>query len=142
MDYVIRQCRVCGRIFQAYGSNVCNNCTEEMDKAFIKVRDYIYKHPNADILEITKKTEVPEKWILDFLKEERLELQNVSMVLTCEQCGKPVITGRFCKACISDLSKVISSSNNSRDIETSRKETDTREDISFRRTSKTYGNQN
>ena len=138
MDTKIRQCRVCGRIFQSYGSSVCSNCTEEMDKAYIKVRDYIYGHPNADILEITKKTEVPEKWILDFLKEERLSLQNESLVLTCEQCGKPITTGRFCKNCISDLAKVISSFDDLQNIEAVRKER--REDINFRRTSKTFGN--
>ena len=130
----IRQCRVCKRIFQSYGSNVCDNCTEEMDNAYIKVRNYIYAHPNADILEISTKTEVPEKWILDFLKEERLSLQNKGLVLTCEQCSRPITTGRFCKECAEHLERMISKSAMP-GMKTARK--DNMDDFQFKRTSKT-----
>lgn len=77
----------CKKLFQSYGGSICPNCMDEMDKAFRKVRDYIYDHPQADIVEITQNTGVPEKWIFDFLKEERLEFTTGSTMLSCEQCG-------------------------------------------------------
>lgn len=80
---------------------------DEMDKAYKLVRDYIFDHVNADILEISQKTGVSELWILEFLKEERLELVSKSMVLTCEQCGAPIQTGKYCKKCKTEFDKII-----------------------------------
>ena len=64
---------------------------------FIKVRDYIYQHPDASIKEISEKTEVDEKIILDFLKEERLSLRTADGLLRCQQCGKPIEKGSYCQ---------------------------------------------
>jgi len=111
MDQSVRQCRMCKKLFQSYGSSICTNCTEEMDKAFRKVRDYIYDHPQADIMEITQNTGVPEKWIFDFLKEERLELTSGSTMLTCEQCGAPVQSGKYCKKCKNEFQKIINAAD-------------------------------
>ena len=98
MSFDVRQCRNCGKLFQSYGNVICSECIDERDRCFLKVRDYIYAHPNSDIAEISKKTSVSEKIILDFLKEERLSL-NTKGLLVCEKCGGPIKSGRFCDLC-------------------------------------------
>ncbi len=101
----VRQCKTCNRLFQYMGKPYCPECMDEMDRMFIKVRDYLYDHPDADIPEISKKTEVKEKVILDFLKDERLSLQNASGMLICEQCGKPIESGKMCREWKEHLSR-------------------------------------
>ncbi|MDL2289323.1 hypothetical protein LJB83_00985 [Clostridia bacterium OttesenSCG-928-F22] len=106
----IRQCKMCNKLFHYISKPICNECSEEMDRMFIKVRNYLYEKPNADITEISEKTEVPEKYILDFLKEERLSLQTVSGLLVCEKCGKPIEKGTFCEGCKQELSQALEAS--------------------------------
>lgn len=101
----VRQCRRCGKLFQYISKPICSNCVEEIDQMFIKVRDHLYKYPDASIEEISKKTEVPEKQILEFLRDERLSLRSPTGALLCEQCGMPVVQGRYCEKCKDSLSK-------------------------------------
>lgn len=105
----IRQCKECGNLFQSMGKPVCADCMDELDRKFLKVRDYLYKHPEASIKEVSDKTEVAERYILDFLKEERLSLQNASGFLQCELCKKPITAGRFCSNCQGSLQKAFAS---------------------------------
>ncbi len=100
----IRQCKMCGKLFHSLGNPLCNECNDEMDRRFVKVRDFIYAHPEASIAEIVEKTEVPEKNILAFLREERLVLASVSGgIITCERCSRSIASGRFCEECKSQL---------------------------------------
>lgn len=84
---------------------------DEMDKAFKLVKDYIYEYPHAGILEISKNTGVPEKWIFDFLREERLELETGSSMLICEQCGVPIHTGKYCNKCKNEFEKIVNAAD-------------------------------
>ncbi|SFQ02976.1 MerR family transcriptional regulator [Caldicoprobacter faecalis] len=96
----IRNCKRCNRLFQYNGIKYCPSCVMELDEMFKKVRDYLYEHPDATIIEVSEATGVEEKIILEFLREGRLELKEPSPVLTCERCGKPITTGRMCKECL------------------------------------------
>jgi predicted amidophosphoribosyltransferase len=78
---------------------------------------------------------VPERWILDFLKEERLSYHGAELV--CEYCGQPVSTGRFCKQCTDNLSQAISTVQTVSPSQNAKK--DELDGIAFRRTSKSYG---
>ncbi|MGI6176575.1 MAG: MerR family transcriptional regulator [Christensenellales bacterium] len=95
----IRQCRMCDGLFQYIGNPICMNCMDELDRMFIKVREYLHDHSEADVAEVSEKTGVDQKYILKFLKEERLSLSGPSGLLVCEQCKKPIETGRFCTSC-------------------------------------------
>ena len=106
----IKQCKLCGKLFHSLGNPLCPECNDEMDRRFVKVRDFIYAHPEAAIPEIVEKTGVPEKNILAFLREERLVLERVSGLLTCERCTKPIAGGRFCDDCKSQLLKAFTPS--------------------------------
>lgn len=95
----VRQCRQCGRIFASMGSDTCPACTEQMDENFRKVKNFLYDHPEANVVEISEGTDVPEKVVLHFLKEGRLSVDETTYALECERCGTPISTGRYCKKC-------------------------------------------
>ncbi len=103
----VRQCRMCGKLFQSMGSYVCLECEERLDQEFRLVRDYLYDHREADIMEISKETGVSERSILQFLKEERLTLSVPSENIRCEHCGKPVMAGKICADCRDRLSRLL-----------------------------------
>lgn len=103
----IRQCKECGKLFQYTGKPMCVDCLDEFDKMFIKVRDHLYKNPDDTIKQVSEKTEIPEKYILTFLKEERLSLIDASGALICEMCKKPITSGRICENCREELKKVM-----------------------------------
>jgi hypothetical protein len=102
----IRQCRMCDKLFQYIGNPICLDCLDELDRMFIKVREYLHDHSEADISEVCENTGVDQKYILRFLKEERLSLSGPSGLLVCEQCKKPIETGRFCTSCREVFSQV------------------------------------
>jgi ribosomal protein L32 len=109
MGAKIRQCSHCGRIFQSFGGQLCFDCNDEMEQSFIKVRDYIYINPEADVASITEDTGVNEKWVLYFLREKRLTLAAEDEALRCSQCGKPISRGRVCDDCILRFEQAVQS---------------------------------
>lgn len=101
----IRNCKRCNRIFQYNGSKYCPNCMIELDKMFVIVRDYLYDHPEANVVQTSEATGVDEDIILEFLKQGRLELSRPSLAYVCERCGRPITTGRYCQNCINTLDR-------------------------------------
>ena len=94
MTMDIRQCTACKQLFQSLGKRTCPACMELMDQAYMRVRDYLYDHPQAGIVELSEKTNVEERLILQFLKEELLGVAAGSSMLSCETCGQALETGR------------------------------------------------
>ncbi len=103
-------CRQCGKLFQSLGSIYCPVCVEEMDKAFKVVKDYLYDHQDANIVDVVNDTGVPEKYVLSFLKEGRLNVESSDgMLLKCEDCGSPIPSGRYCMNCRNKLANTLES---------------------------------
>ncbi len=100
-------CKQCGKLFQSLGSSNCSVCTEEMDKAFKVVKEYLYDNWDATVLNVVKDTGVPEKYVLSFLKEGRLNIENNEENLKCEDCGKTISSGRYCIDCRNKLANVL-----------------------------------
>lgn len=103
----IRNCSRCGRMFQAEGATkLCSRCLDNDEEDFKVVREYVYDNPGANITEVSEETGVSEEKILKFLRQGKLMLKDeVSMVLDCERCGKPIKTGRFCDSCSHEMSQ-------------------------------------
>ena len=98
----IIQCSFCKKPFQSFGSRICGNCLEKIDKDFIIVRDYIYENKHADMDTVSEETGVPKQIILHLLKEGRLIIEDPeggAGLLLCEACKKPIRTGRLCADC-------------------------------------------
>lgn len=102
-------CKQCGKLFQTLGSSNCPACVEEMDKAFKTVKDYLFDHRDATVVDVVTDTGVPEKYVLSFLKEGRLNVENSEDMLKCEDCGRPISSGRYCIDCRNRLANVLSS---------------------------------
>lgn len=105
MSMNIKQCKMCGRIFPYISKQICYECEKKLDEYFLKVRDYLYTNPVADVVELSKNTGVEEKYILDFLREERLTLNKEGSTLYCDCCGRPIKGGKYCDVCKTDLHK-------------------------------------
>lgn len=102
----LKNCPNCGKLFVYVTKNLCPACAEKDEENFRNVKDYLYENPEATIDEVSEKTGVDTKKILEYLKEGRLILkQNNPDVLSCESCGNPILTGRFCKNCITNMKK-------------------------------------
>ena len=103
----VMMCKQCGKLFQSLGSSNCPVCVEEMDKAFKVVKEYLYDHEDATVLNVVKDTGVPEKYVLSFLKEGRLDIENSAEILKCEDCGKAITSGRYCISCRNKLANAL-----------------------------------
>ena len=109
MSAKVLLCKECGRLFQSMGASYCPECVDNLDKAFITVKEYIYENENATLVDIVDNTGVPEKHVLYFLKEGRLNIDNTDEALNCEDCGRPIPNGRYCSNCREKLANAFSS---------------------------------
>lgn len=105
----IKQCSRCRQLFQSLGSDVCPDCAQEIDQQFLVVKDFLYDHPDAKIMEIVQGTNVDEKLVLNFLREGRLSVSQPEDMLTCIECGEPITTGRYCARCQEKLEGLLKS---------------------------------
>lgn len=101
----VKTCKKCGRLFNYLGGQrICPVCKDEIEKQFIKVRDYVRAHPKTSLHQIAVDNEVSIEQINQWIREERLEFSKDSPVtLYCENCGAPIRTGRFCQKCKSTM---------------------------------------
>jgi len=105
------QCKKCRRLFQSLGTSpYCPKCVEDLEMNFELVKNYIYDHPQANVIEISEETGVPEKDIFYFLKEGRLSISEDNGMLNCESCGCSISTGRYCETCQKQLERELSAS--------------------------------
>lgn len=104
----LRNCPVCGRVFSYAGRNLCPACARKEDEQYDIVADYLYRHPNATVSEVSAATDVDEELILRFLREGRLLVSDGAAAgLYCESCGAPIRTGRLCQRCAEKLAKTV-----------------------------------
>ncbi|HYH03699.1 MAG TPA: MerR family transcriptional regulator, partial [Bacillota bacterium] len=102
----IRNCRRCGKIYQYNGGYICNNCIRQEEEDFQKVKQDVIDNPGATPIEVSDRTGVELKVITRFLREGRLESEDFEIeegALECENCRRPIKSGRFCERCASIL---------------------------------------
>ena len=101
----VRNCRKCGKLFNyAMGPIICPQCKDELEEKFKQVKTYISDHSGCGIQEVARECEVEVSQIQQWLREERLQFSEDSMVqLTCESCGTTIRSGRFCEKCKNEM---------------------------------------
>lgn len=94
-------CEQCGKLFNSMGFfRLCPVCTERDEKDFSMIKEYLSEHPLAKIFDVANDLSIPIKQIKRYLKESRLEIiEQNNRFLLCEDCGKPIRTGRYCDEC-------------------------------------------
>lgn len=97
----VRNCRKCGRLFNyAMGPIICPSCADAMEEKFKEVKQYVQNHPNCSMQEVVEECDVETQQIQQWLRQERLQFSEGSMVqLACEGCGDLIRSGRFCDKC-------------------------------------------
>ena len=103
----VRNCRSCGRIFNyVSGPPTCPSCREKLEEKFQEVKEYIRNNKGTGIQAVAEACEVEVAQIRQWLREERLELSEDSGIyLTCESCGAPIRSGRFCEKCANSMTR-------------------------------------
>lgn len=103
MDVI--NCRGCGRLFNSLTrTRLCPNCQAKLEEKFQEVKKYINENPGSTIEIVSQKCDVSSKQIKQWLREERLAFSEGSVQgIECEQCGKMILSGRFCDACKTKL---------------------------------------
>lgn len=107
----VRNCRTCGRIFNyVSGPPICPSCRAKLEEKFQEVKEYIRDNRGVGIKEVAESCEVEVGQIRQWLREERLELSEESgAYLTCESCGTPIRSGRFCEKCAANMTRNLES---------------------------------
>lgn len=100
----IRNCKRCGNIFNYEGSKICLNCRRKEEENFQIVKEFLDINPGASVPVVVEETGVSMEQIMEFLREDRLEIRGeAGYVLQCESCGEKIPSGRFCPSCIHQL---------------------------------------
>lgn len=101
----VKVCTRCKKMFQYItGPNVCPKCRQIEEEQFQKVKEYLRENPGAAMNVVSEETSVPVKLIQSFLKQGRLEVVPGSpMMIHCEKCGLPIVTGKYCNKCKAEL---------------------------------------
>ena len=109
----VRNCRKCGRVFNyIIGQTLCLSCRDELENKFKEVKEYVQKNRGCSINDVAEICEVEASQIKQWIREERLEFTEDSMIgLACEICGASIRTGRYCEKCkaqtLSGLNNVV-----------------------------------
>ena len=107
MEY--RNCLRCGKVFNYMSQPICDDCARAEEEDFMRVKEYVWDNPHSNLIAISEATGVSEKRIMKYLKEGRLEIENdeSAPLLTCDHCGKPITSGRYCDACVININSTI-----------------------------------
>lgn len=97
----VRNCRKCGRVFNYIaGQTICLSCRDKLEGKFKEVKEYVSEHRGCGINEVAEECDVDTGQIRQWIREERLEFTEDSMIgLACEICGASIRTGRYCEKC-------------------------------------------
>ena len=94
-------CRKCGGVlvFTGGGTYKCEDCDAVEYDDWGKVREYLYKYPNANALDIEQAIGIPRKTVNMLLREGKILTTSANAFLRCEICGTPISSGRYCNNC-------------------------------------------
>ena len=102
----IRNCKICGGMFQYVGSKVCPKCSQVLEDILQEVKVYIRDHKGATVREVAEEFNVSVKQIHRWVQEERLEFApGVETGVVCSKCGIPISSGSMCQKCANSLSQ-------------------------------------
>lgn len=129
----VRNCKGCGRLFNyLQGPPLCTACIAELENKFQQVKDYLRENPKAQLNRIAEDNEVTVKQIKQWVREERLTFTEESQItLDCENCGAPILTGRFCDNCRAALQNEFNGAIKRPEIKKTQKQTRERDRMRF-----------
>ena len=92
------------------GAQICPDCKAKEEELFQKVKKYIDENKGANITRVAEACEVELAQLQQWVREERLEFSSsVGTGITCEKCGTPIASGRYCVKCKEEMVNVLNS---------------------------------
>jgi len=71
----IRNCKRCGRLFNYIGGRpICQDCKKQDEEEFKRVKEYLYEHPKASIIEVSNALDISVQKIKSYLRKVDLKL--------------------------------------------------------------------
>lgn len=102
----LKTCMRCRMLFpySGFGHCICERCRKREEKEFDLIRDFLYDHPKATMVDVSIETGIPVYQLEAYLRAGRLIIPNDSAIfIKCEKCGVDIRTGRFCPTCAQSL---------------------------------------
>ena len=101
--FKLKTCPMCGKPFLATPvTRVCRDCREIEFQMERDIVNYVRDHPGARPTEIIEETGASEAVLRRMIEEGRfVELGNI--MYPCKKCGKPISSGKYCRACYSKM---------------------------------------
>jgi len=114
---MLTKCTKCGKFFGAtMGETVCEECsiksgnfagvdeTDYEDMKFQETRKFVYDNPQVSPEEViaaldVKGIEIDRRTIMNYVRQGKLVLKSVEGKITCEECGRTILSGRYCPSC-------------------------------------------
>jgi 5-methylcytosine-specific restriction endonuclease McrA len=92
-------------LFNVLGNErICPACQKALEEKFQEVKAYLRENPDSSVEKTATDNDVSTKQIKQWVREERLILSSATdSGITCESCGKPICSGRFCEACKANM---------------------------------------
>lgn len=104
----IKNCPRCGKLYVEVGQRMCHDCYEKELEDEQVVAKFVRENRQATVQEIVEGTGVSEKVVIRMIKQGRFIQNGIEIAYPCESCGKPITSGKLCKACSDNLQKEIS----------------------------------
>ena len=105
----LENCSRCRKLFHRISKPLCPDCLVEAEKLAEKVVEYLRRHSGATLTEIADATGVDEAFVLDLLRDGRIEMaSNVRPELFCRACGASIESGVYCAKCLDKFGKAFS----------------------------------
>lgn len=104
----MKNCQRCGKIFMQQGTEkICRDCRDADREMENKVMQYVRDNPGCKLQAIIDDTGAEESLVRRMIAEGRFE-QNF-VVSHCKKCGKDIVAGQYCEACLSSMQENLQS---------------------------------
>jgi ribosomal protein L32 len=105
----LTRCPKCGEVFAREKFSICNSCRQKENEKIDLIRRYVNHNPDATVEELERISGIPHEAMMTLVREGKLTgIDVLQIVLTCEECGVEITSGRFCKRCSERLSSKFS----------------------------------
>lgn len=98
-------CKRCGKLIPKVGIGLCTDCVRAEQDEYRKVRDYVHKHPEATVMEVSRETGVSVARIYELVRQGKLVAHSPEsdLAVECVLCGRRIVTGQVCETCRKEI---------------------------------------
>lgn len=104
----MKNCQRCGKLFVPMNrEKICRDCRDADREMENKVMQFVRDNPKCKLQDIVDGTGAEESLIRRMIEEGRFEQSSVTT--NCKKCGKEIVGGLYCEACLSSMQENLQS---------------------------------